>query len=159
MAKPRRHPKSAPTPLARPAKAQFAQRPEIDTETVCRIVVKARQFDAKEGAVEEDYGANPVDEGFREVLADIKDDPVYEELKTFIDGLNVDEQCNLVALAWIGRGDFAAPEWSDALALAREQHTARTAEYLLGTPTLADFLEEGLAAFGESCAEFERGRL
>ena len=139
--------------------AQPVQRPEIDTETVCRIVVKARQFDAKEGAVEENYGANPVDEDFREVLADIKDDPVYEELKTFIDGLNVDEQCDLVALTWVGRGDFTAPEWSRALALAREQHTARTAEYLLGTPTLADLLEEGLAAFGESCEDFERGRL
>jgi Protein of unknown function (DUF3775) len=159
LAKPRRHPQSAPAPLVRPAKAESAQRPEIDTETVCRIVVKARQFDVKVGAVEEDYGANPADEGFRDVLADSKDDPVYEELKTFIDSLNVDEQCNLVALTWIGRGDFTAPEWPEALALAREQHTARTAEYLLGTPTLADFLEEGLAAFGESCEGFERGRL
>ena len=135
------------------------KRPEIDTETVCRIIVKARQFDAKEGAVEENYGGNPADEGFREILAESNDDPVYEELKTFIDGLNVDEQCELVALSWIGRGDFAATEWNPALRLARQQHTAHTAEYLLGMPLVADFLEEGLAAFGESCEKFELGRL
>ena len=148
-----------PTAPARPKVVEPAERPEIDTEAVCRIVVKARQFDAKEGAVEENYGANPADEGFREVLAEIKDDPVYEELKTFIDGLDVDDQCDLVALTWVGRGDFTAAEWPRALELARGQHTARTAEYLLGTPTLADLLEEGLAAFGESCQGFERGRL
>jgi len=135
------------------------ERPEIDTETVCRIIVKARQFDVKEGAVEENYGGNPADEGFREILAEVNDDPVYEELKTFIDDLNVDEQCELVALSWIGRGDFVAAEWARALGLARQQHTAHTAEYLLGTPQVADFLEEGLAAFGESCKKFELGRL
>ena len=133
--------------------------PEIATETVCRIIVKARQFDAKEGAVEEAYGANPIDEGFREILADSKDDPAYEELKTFIDGLDVDQQCDLVALTWIGRGDFDAAGWTQALALARQEHTERTAEYLLGTPLLADYLEEGLSAFGESCEGFERDRL
>jgi Protein of unknown function (DUF3775) len=31
--------------------------------------------------------------------------------------------------------------------------------YLLGTPLLADFLEEGLTQFGLSCEEFEFGRL
>lgn len=134
-------------------------RPEIDTQTVCRIIVKARQFDVKEGAVEENYGANAADEGFRAVLAESKDDPAYEEIKTFIDGLNVDEQCELVALTWVGRGDFGAPDWPRALALARQQHTPRTAEYLLGTPLLADYLEEGLGAFGQSCEEFERSRL
>jgi hypothetical protein len=142
-----------------PPKTRPSNVPEIDTETVCRIIVKARQFDAKEGPVEENYGANPADEGFREILADIKDDPAYEELKTFIDGLNVDEQCELVALTWVGRGDFGAPDWPRALRLAREQHTSRTAEYLLGTPLLADYLQEGLGAFGESCEGFEHGRL
>lgn len=133
--------------------------PEIDNETVCRIIVKARQFDAKEGRVEEKYGANAIDESFREVLEDDKNDPAYEELKTFIDGLNVDEQCELVALTWVGRGDFDAADWARALHLAREQHTRRTAEYLLGTPLLADYLQEGLSAFGESCGPFERDRL
>jgi hypothetical protein len=134
-------------------------RPEIDADAVCRIVVKVRQFDVKEGVVESSYGANAADEGFREVLADYSDDPVYDELKTFIDDQDIDAQCELVALTWIGRGDFAAEEWSQALALARQQHNGRTAEYLLGTPLLADYLSEGMAQFGMSCESIEKSRL
>lgn len=134
-------------------------RPHIAIDKVCRIVLKARQFDAKEGVVENDYGANAADEGFREVLADYSDDPVYDELKTFIDDMDIDEQCDLVALAWVGRGDYVASEWPTVLRLARQEHNNRTAEYLLGTPLLADYLSEGLAAFGFSCAEMEKARL
>lgn len=134
-------------------------RPEIDADTVCRVVVKMRQFEVKEGVVEEDYGSNPMDEGFREVLAAHKDDPVYDELKTFIRDLDVDEQCTLVALAWVGRGTYGRDEWAEALALAHQEHTTRTAEYLLGIPLLADYLQEGLSQFGMSCEQFERNRL
>jgi hypothetical protein len=138
---------------------ETASWPEIDTEAVCRIVVKMRQFAANEDVVEEDLGSNPADKQFREVLADYADDPVYEELKSFIAGLDVDAQCQLVALMWLGRGDFRPGEWARALAMARQEHTERTAEYLLGTPLLADYLEEGLAPFGLSCLDFEQGRL
>ena len=134
-------------------------RPTIDLKTVCRIVVKARQFDVKEGAVEENYGANPIDEGFREVLADTADDPVYNELRSFIRELDVDDQCELVALMWLGRGDFERDGWPEALRLARQEHNRRTAEYLLGTPLLGDYLAEGLAKFGWSCTEFEQEHL
>ncbi len=139
--------------------ANTPRRPEIDADTVCRIVVKARQFDVKEGVVESNYGANAADEGFREVLADYSNDPVYEELKTFIDDLDVDQQCELVALMWMGRGDYGAAEWAQAQGLAHQEHNERTAEYLLGTPLLADYLAEGLAQFGMSCEEIEKSRL
>jgi hypothetical protein len=134
-------------------------RPSIDSDKVCRIVVKARQFGAKEGVVEEDPGSNPADEGFRGVLAATSDDPVYQELKAFIDELDIDDQCELVALTWLGRGDFGPREWARGLGQAHERHNNRTAEYLLGTPLLADYLEEGLDQFGLSCLGFEEGRL
>ena len=44
----------------------------------------------------------------------------------------------------LGRGDYAVSEWASALALARERWTEHTAEYLIGTPLLADYLTEGL---------------
>ena len=138
--------------------AKLAVRPEITADKVCRIILKARQFDAKEDVVEEDYGSNPADEGFRPVLASYGDDPVYQELTTFIDDLDIDEQCELVALTWVGRGDFSKHEWNAALSLARQEHTERTADYLLGTPLLSDYLEEGLTQFDLSCEDFERGR-
>jgi len=139
--------------------AQTPIRPHIAVDKVCRIVLKARQFDVKEGVVEADYGANAADEGFRVVLAGYGNDPVFQELKTFIDDLDIDEQCDLVALTWVGRGDFVGAEWQSALRLARQEHNEHTAEYLLGTPLLADYLSEGLAEFGFSCEEMEKSRL
>ncbi len=125
----------------------------IDPSKVCFVIVRAREFDAKEAPVEEDYGSNPADEEMREVLEEFDDDPTYEELREFINTLNEDEQIELVALAWVGRGSFAPDEWEEAKAEARRAHNDRTAEYLLGMPLLADYLAEGLAAFGHSCEE------
>ncbi len=125
----------------------------IDPDKVCHIIVKARAFDAKEEVVEEDYGSNPADEDMREVLQDYPDDPTYDELREFIAALNEDEQIELVALTWLGRGSFTAEEWEEAKAEASRAHNDRTAEYLLGMPLLADYLAEGLAAFGVSCEE------
>ncbi len=127
--------------------------PTIDLDKVCWIILKAREFDAKTAPVEEEPGSNPLDEDMREVLEDYPEDVVEEELKTFINDLNEDEQIQLVALAWVGRGSFSAEEWAEAVAEARRAHNDRTAEYLLGMPLLADYLEEGLAAFGLSCVD------
>jgi hypothetical protein len=127
--------------------------PTIDIDKVCWVILKAREFDAKTAPVEEEPGSNPIDEDMREVLEDLPDDPVEEELKAFIDSLNEDEQVELVALAWVGRGSFSAEEWPEAVAEARRAHNDRTAEYLLGMPLLSDYLEEGLAAFGLSCVD------
>ncbi|HFA59829.1 MAG TPA: DUF3775 domain-containing protein [Rhodospirillales bacterium] len=125
----------------------------IDPDKVCHVIVKARAFDAKEEVVEEDYASNPADEEMREVLQDYPDDPTYDELREFINALNEDEQIELVALTWVGRGSFTAEEWEEAKAEAARAHNERTAEYLLGMPLLADYLAEGLAAFGLSCEE------
>src|SRR5690242_20728271 len=113
-----------PTISRQPARRPMTKhpRPTIDLKTVCRIIVKARQFGVKEGVVEESYGANAIDEGFRDVLADRIDDPVYDELRSFIRELDVDAQCELVALMWLGRGDFDRDGWPEALRLARQEH-------------------------------------
>ncbi len=55
-----------------------------------------------------------------------------------------------MALAWVGRGTYELDDWHEALDTARNEHGKRTAEYLMGLPLLGDYLEEGLAAFGES---------
>lgn len=127
--------------------------PTIDIDKVCWVILKAREFDAKTAPVEEEPGSNPADEDMREVLEDYPEDTVEDELRAFIDSLNEDEQVELVALAWVGRGSFSADEWAEAVAEARRAHNDRTADYLLGMPLLSDYLLEGLAAFGLSCAE------
>ncbi|MCB1991069.1 MAG: DUF3775 domain-containing protein, partial [Geminicoccaceae bacterium] len=80
------------------------------------------------------------------------DDNTEDELRSLIDDLNDDEQVELVALAWLGRGSYGIEEWAEAQAEARRAHNKRTAQYLLGMPLLADYLDEGLAAFGVSCS-------
>ncbi|HEX4079883.1 MAG TPA: DUF3775 domain-containing protein [Rhizomicrobium sp.] len=126
----------------------------IATEKVCHIIVKARAWDAKEGDADPDSGSNPADDGMADVLEDQPDDATRRELVSFIGALDEEEQVNLVALAWVGRGTYDLSEWQEALETARNEHAGGTAEYLLGLPLLGDYLEEGLAVFNESCDEF-----
>lgn len=69
-----------------------------------------------------------------------------EELKELIDDLNVDEAADLVAITWIGRGDFEPAEFDQARADALERDARKTASYLMAMPLLADYLEAGLDA-------------
>lgn len=125
----------------------------IATDKVGFIILKARAFDAKEGLADDDSGSNPTDDGDTDVLEDTPDDLTRLELADAIRGLNEEEQINLVALAWVGRGTYEISEWDQALETARSEHNRRTAQYLLGLPLLGDYLEEGLAAFGETISD------
>ena len=131
----------------------------IATEKVCFIVVKAREFDVKDVVTDPDDASNASDDNMISVLEDHGDDPVANELRGFIGALNEDEQTDLVALAWLGRGDGTIDDWRELRAEAARAHNKRTASYLLGMPLLADHLEEALAQFGRSCDDFEMGHL
>jgi len=131
---------------------------EIAVETVCGIIERVRAFDSEielpDEEPEEDAADDEIEEGeLEERLARYREDPQYAELVAIIDSLNVDERVQLIALAWIGRGDFTADEWGDAVEEARDAHTRHTAAYLIGIPMLGDYLEEGLSALGYSCEE------
>ena len=128
----------------------------ISFETVATILAKARQFDVKDVVPDPDSSSNASDDAMLSVLEDHSDDPVRAELTAIIRGLNQDEQIDLVALTWLGRGDGDLEDWNDIRAEAARAHNRRTAEYLLGTPLLGDLLEEGLTQFGHSLEEFEQ---
>jgi len=128
----------------------------ISAEKVAAIIAKARQFDVKDVVTVPDPGSNASDDGMLSVLEDHSDDPVRTELTAIIRGLNADEQIDLVALSWLGRGDGELADWSDIRAEAARAHNKRTAEYLLGMPLLGDLLEEAFTQFGHSVEEFER---
>jgi hypothetical protein len=131
----------------------------ISPEKVCFIIIKAREYDAKDEVTEVDPGSNPSDDKDVSVLENHEDDPVVEELTSLINSLSEDEQIDLVALAWLGRDDYSAGDWPAVRGEAARAHNQRTAEYLLGTPLVGDYLEEGLSMLGYSCGEFEIGRL
>jgi hypothetical protein len=69
----------------------------------------------------------------------------YQEFKSTIDSMNIEELSELVALLWLGRGTYVKSEWDNAVADAREASNDHTADYLLRTPLLPDYLTEGLA--------------
>jgi len=131
----------------------------ISPEKVCFIIIKAKEFDAKDEVTEPDPGSNPSDDKEAAVLENHEDDPVLEELTSFISSLSEDEQIDLVTLAWLGRDDYTASDWPAVREEAAAAHNERTADYLIGMPLLGDFLEEGLSMLGYSCEEFEIERL
>lgn len=120
----------------------------ISADKVAFIIVKAREYDEKVADSDPDEGSNPTDDDNADILEDKAGDSTREELASAINALNEDEQIELVALAWLGRGTYDISEWSDGIQVARDEHNKRTAQYLLGLPLLGDYLEEGLAAFG-----------
>ena len=126
---------------------------ELNRDTVRFIVDKAHEFHGRDD-VSFDEEPEVADEFWSDqVTADFGGDPYYQELKTTIDDLEPDQQVSLVALMWLGRGDFSMPEWHDALRNAGESWTDHTADYLIGTSLLADYLEEGLQQFAEAQSE------
>ena len=131
----------------------------ISPEKVFFVIVKAREFDAKDPVTDPDDGSNPTDDREIAVLEDHRDDPTVQEIISFINAMSVDEQVDLVALTWLGRDDYTAADWTSVREDAAAAHNKRTASYLLGTPQLGDFLEEGLSLLGYSIEEYEEGRL
>ena len=125
----------------------------ISPEKVCYIIAKAREFDAKDVVTDPDDGSNPTDDAMVGVLEDYRDDPVVQEIAAAIFAMTEDEQVDLVTLAWLGRGDGSLEDWNELRAEAARAHNKRTASYLLGMPLLADYLDEALAQFGQSCDE------
>jgi Protein of unknown function (DUF3775) len=106
-----------------------------------------------------DDASNATDDRMLSVLEDHREDPVADEIRGFIGALNEDEQIDLVALAWLGRGDGTIDDWDELRAEAARAHNKRTAAYLLGMPLLPDHLDEALSQFDRSCDEFEMGHL
>ncbi len=131
----------------------------ISPEKVFFVIVKAREFDAKDPVTDPNDGSNPTDDGEAAVLEDHRDDPTVQEIISFINAMSVDEQVDLVTLAWLGRDDYEADDWTSVRQEAAAAHNKRTATYLLGMPQLGDFLEEGLSLLGYSIEEYETGRL
>ncbi len=131
----------------------------IALDTVCHIIVRAREFDAQDVETDPDSGSNASDDGGVSILEEHADDPTRAELVAFIEALDEDEQVELVALLWLGRGDGDLEDWEDLRSQAREARNERTSAYLLGQPLLADHLADGLSAFDLSCEDFEKEHL
>jgi hypothetical protein len=128
----------------------------ISREKVAFLIDKAQEFDVKDLPTDPDSGSNPADDNEIDVIDDDGSDSVASEMASFIRALNEDEQIDLVALIWLGRGDGTIEEWEDLRARSAERRSGyrnprwETVRYMLGEPLLGDLLAEGLDKFGIS---------
>ena len=123
----------------------------IHPEMVCFIIAKAYEFQSKEEVVIPEIPNSPSDDWALQVLADHIDDMTFQEVKTLIDDLSLEQKAELEALMWLGRGDYDLVEWEEAVEAAQDEMTDRTTEYLLAHPFVAEHLEEGLLHHGYNC--------
>jgi hypothetical protein len=126
-------------------------------ESLCRIILRAKEMEAQVPAADPDQAADDVDDFDDEgdqalsVLEDELNTGVEEEMRATLEDLADDQLAETLALAWVGRGTYEASEWEDAFAEATDTDPESAIEELMDMPLLASHLEAGLAAFDYSC--------
>jgi hypothetical protein len=130
---------------------------DLNPELLQELIFKLRAVMAQEGLVSPDSGSNPTDDEGPATLQEDDSDLTRAELETLIDDLEPDQQAQLVALMWLGRGDVEPEEFAEALTLAAERHEGATAAYLLAHPHVADYLDEGVDRLMDGTDLMENG--
>jgi len=126
----------------------------IAPDSAFAILLKARQFDVKVAETDPDSGSNPSDDNSVEVLEFGPSDDTRHELVSAIRDLNDDEQRDLIALIWLGRGDFTVGEWNETRRAAGDIGRERTPRYVAEIPLVSDYLQEGLSQFNLSIEDY-----
>ena len=121
---------------------------DLNPESVRSVINHAREFQGEASMESETAPESLADDQAFEQLTEYQGDERYTELRNIIEDLEPDQQRTLVALMWIGRGDYTLDEWDEALGYAAEADSVSTADYLIATPLLADYLAEGLSLHG-----------
>lgn len=120
---------------------------DLNRDIIDGIIDKAHEFNEREDVTPLEDETEP-EIGDAELSGQMASrygaDPFYQQLKSTIDDLAPEQQITLVTLMWVGRGDYSIDEWDDALEHAEESWNDHTADYLIGTPLLADYLTEAL---------------
>jgi len=125
----------------------------IPLDALCYIIARAREFQAKEEVVIPEIPSSPSEDWALQILADHSGDYTLTELVACIGEMNQRQRAELIALMWLGRGDYALDEWEEAVDEAIGDYSVRAAQYLIAHPMVSDDLEEGLIAHGYSCGD------
>lgn len=125
----------------------------INQGIICNIILKAREINIADDLNLSEEKDDLSDAEWEQLLAEYQNDLSYQELKDLINELEPDQQQDVIALMYIGRGDFTKNEWKDARHQAHAIKIKNRSYYLISKSMLADYLTEGLAAFGYSCDE------
>lgn len=125
----------------------------IKLEALCYIIEKAREFQAKEDVVLPDTPSSPSEDWALQILADHSEDFSLREMTRAIGEMSERQRAELVALMWLGRGDYSLDEWEGAVDDAIGDYSLNASSYLLSHPMVSDDLEEGLIMHGYSCQD------
>ncbi|HVF83349.1 MAG TPA: DUF3775 domain-containing protein [Sphingomicrobium sp.] len=130
--------------------------PLTPLDTLCRIILRAREFEAKTPSdYDEGEAADNVDdddEGALSVLDEDINDGVEEELRAALDDLGEDQLAEILAFCWVGQGTYDAGDWDEAMGEANDEvRTGSAVDALLDMPMLASVMEAGMAAFELTC--------
>nr|WP_294170928.1 DUF3775 domain-containing protein [uncultured Sphingomonas sp.] len=128
--------------------------PLTPLDTLCRIILRAREYEAQTPGEFEDESADNVDdeeEGALSVLEDDINTSVEEELRQAFDDLGEDQLAEVLAFCWVGQGTYEASDWSEAMEEATDTGRAGAVDELMDMPMLASVLEAGMAAFDLTC--------
>lgn len=125
----------------------------VNPETVCFIISRTREFQAKEGVTfpEELVPGSENEYDWLQILADHKDDMMYKEAYSAIEDLEPDQKIELLALMYLGRGDYDAEDWQGARMEAKNNLPSDLTEYLFAKPQIAYYLDKGLEMLGYDC--------
>ena len=132
--------------------------PLTPLETLCRIILRAREYEAQT-ASDYDPGEAPenIDDEGQEtlsVLDDAVNTSVEEELTAVFEDLGEDQLAEVVAFCWVGQGTYDVSDWDEAMEEAQSlvsDGVAKAVDELLEMPMLASVLESGLASFDLNC--------
>ncbi|MGD2020451.1 MAG: DUF3775 domain-containing protein [Thiohalocapsa sp.] len=123
----------------------------IRQQTLCSLIALAREFQAKEEVCIPQEGNSSSEDWAMQMLADHGDDYNVGEFRSIVHDFSERQRAELVALMWLGRGDYTAEEWEDAVDEALGDYSIRAAEYVLAHPMVSDHLEEGMIALDMPC--------
>jgi hypothetical protein len=124
----------------------------INPDKVCQIIEAGRELAGRVAPTTGDRTTNGDDSPLHFIEQDV-DDPTRQQIVEMIAGMNVEEQVDLLALIYLGRGDFGLDEWDDALEEARTRIDDADADFMIGDVALPGYLGEALDAFGKSCPD------
>jgi hypothetical protein len=131
--------------------------PLTPLETLCRIILRAREYEAQTVDYADDQDADDVNdeqEGALSVLEDDINTSVEEELLAVFEVLGEVQLAEVLAFCWVGQGTYDASDWDEAMEEAQSlvsECTSEAIDELMEQPMLASVLDAGLAAFDLNC--------
>jgi hypothetical protein len=121
----------------------------INLDTLLWIVRSAREFHAKEEVVFPDDSLEGNDGDWAmQVLADHGSDMTLQELRMGVRDMEPAQQAELLALKWLGRGDYGPDEWEEARREAMDNWCPEIMDRLIATPLVSEYLLEALDLLG-----------